>query len=417
MAVCQTKTFMKPNGNALQIDTRLTNYDYDVSIENIDTFMFNTDLQCSYVSSFVRSHRGSRQSRSSDAHSALTLTVLFPADLVEFFRSFLKSALKKPQTIHVVINDHHILYSSHTYTSHMDDIIGIIMHEIPFTNVQQLVPNRRADVMLIQVHYIVSADGEIFAMETVNWNKLLVNFIENNTHLIEDKQVYQQNLNSDAILHKNIFDIIHSSKIQNVYRTLFNHVMTNNAAPLRFCWYCNTNTTIMKTLTTVSKLLDSKPFAMITSEVTEKCAQTDEQPAFEYLSYPHFFPYVPKPPEESNALTVCYFCQRILCADLSKVEEDQARRNTINSAIVRPLFDDQLNVPVVGQRGRNGHQSLRIIDNATKSVNHCWMTNKEWCTNKNRCNMKIPYVIHDICELCVDEWMSIYDIYNITQAQ
>lgn len=418
MSVVKFNSNYRPRANELIIDQRLTSYEYDFSIDGVQTYVFDKELHCTYASGLVIKP----QKKVSNGHfnSKLTIQQLFPGDLVEFFSTLLQHSLKKPQMIHVQLNGHHILFSTHTYYDHMNSIIGIIMHEIPFSHVQKLIIVDRDDISLIQVHYIVNKEGMIYAMETVNWNKMLHSYIHKHRDSIADKDEYYERMKGENILHRNLFTMISSTIIKSVYMTLFDHICNNEILPLRFCWYSASSLTERKTLTSLSRFVDNQVFILVTSEVLE---EVETHNGVDLITFPHFFPFVMPVSNAATAIpcTMCFFCQRLKNTNLTHEEEDYYERKITfyRNDVIVPLFDPELNVPMIGKRGRQDQQSYKILqEGGTPRIIHAWMTADKLTTwlEKNKMKMTDLQVQQSMCDICEAEWNHVFMRNSITHS-
>jgi hypothetical protein len=165
MSVLQIPNTPFKKANELLIDKRIASYHYNYDMASMCTYMFNRDLTCSYISS-LKNFKGVK-----------TISQVFPKDTQSFMYNLLEMTLMKSQMYHVSLNKRHVLFSTHAFYDHNNIIIGIIMHEIPFTNVQNLCDVQDKTEFSSPVHFVIAENGHIHAMETVKWEVLVDSFL------------------------------------------------------------------------------------------------------------------------------------------------------------------------------------------------------------------------------------------------
>ena len=382
----------KLKNNILQIDQRIKTYDYEFKMNAICLYVFDMELNCTHSSDL-------------DVTFKKPLSYIFPEDVCYFFETLLKNTLTKPQMVHVNLNGTHLLYSTNTILDHTNNHIGIMLYQMPFTQVQTLQTMQKYDFLRKQINYIVELNGNIFAMEKLNWDL----FIKNCSISMHenDRNEFYDRWKSDNIIHTNLFDMIENENTRLIYKRLFKHMITNETSPIRFCMYCNTELLERKLLITLSRFTDSTVYVLITSEIVE---ETENNQSSAYLHFEH----VTKAKLSNKYVCdVCTFCKRIHVPVTEKELEIFKKHIIYYNNNLPPIYDNDINIPFMGKRGNCGQQSFKLLVKDEKSNTNAkvWMNNDEWKAStyiKETSNSTI-YIKHGICDLCLDEWSNFFE--------
>jgi hypothetical protein len=390
------RPFMKARDNVLKIDHRLEQYEYDMNTNEMNIYVFDKRMTC-----FVQS--------TSNHVQKLHLEQLFPTDLVEFFRTLLENSWKHSQMIHVVLNNKHILYSSLELKGENNEPIGIMLHEIPFSQVQSFASN--SSLTGLQVSYVIDKDGVIFAMEKISWDVALRDIISSVANQNEINMLWSK-YNSDAVLHQNIYEYIECAEVRTIIDCLINYVMNVECMPLRFCWYFDSDVTERKMLMSLSRFIDQSSYLLVSSTIIREFRSDYPH---EYLSFPN---ESEKPSEEyeyetesvrteteSEVLNVCSFCKRLQVHVFGTEIEKYKNDFTYYNLYVAPLYDSEKNIPAFGKLGKQGYQSFKALANPVNGAFEIWSSPKLWkSTFKQLYSSKKLYIRYTMCTLCKDEW-------------
>ena len=374
-----------PSGNDFEIDHRLASYNYEYSISAMRTYMFDNALACTFISTV-------------NLKKKMSLKQLFPEDLVNFFESLLRNAFTKQQMVHAKINGHHMLFSANTYQDHVGTTIGVIMHEIPFTRVQKL-PGLKPTEMSM-VHFKTSVEGGVFGVGPV---------FSKHPYPISLRTIHScKNIGNVTTHPQNLFDIIESKKIANIYRKLTHHVADKDVPPIRYCWYHGNLSSELKMMMTLSKFSNTKTYVLISVETLQD-VDVDEY-MYDFANFPRHYEHPDKVP-----WSVCAFCNRIYCKLFDHEDEQYFLNNVLYyNETLPPVIDKTVQIPLFGRNGMTGKQSYKLID-SSKTIKHAWLNASEW----NRYKLKhfvdpiTASVKYDLCELCEDEWENYFQITGI----
>ena len=210
--------YYKEEDNILEIDKRLHTYEYEFKLNKISYYIFDKELNCIYISDF-------------DLKKKKPLKDIFPTDLINFFQSMLTNTLIRNQILHVNLNNNHILFTTNNFMDHLDKIIGVMLYEIPFSQVQLLPLLHTIDYFHIPINCIVDITGNIVAMEQTNWERFLDEYI-NIANLPND---YMNSWRSDKIIHSNIFSSFTDKETRIIYYRIFKYLINTESPPFRFC--------------------------------------------------------------------------------------------------------------------------------------------------------------------------------------
>jgi hypothetical protein len=397
------KSIYKQKNNILQIDHRLKTYDYDFKMDGLSYYIFDIEFNCIYATDL-------------DLPVKRSYTNLFPEDIHDFFDTLFRNTLVKSQMVHVQLNGTHLLYNTNPFIDHMNNIIGIMLYEIPFTQVQSLQIEKNYEFLHLQIHYIVNFNGDIFAMEKINWDKFL------RSHALDleekDRDDFIEKWKSDNILHKNVFDYMEGNRIKYIYKRLYKHMVNVESSPIRFCMFCTSPNFERKLLTTLSRFVDSQVYILTTYERFE---EIESAQICEYLAFPHISSASNKDINKINVYELCSFCKRIEVPTSEKEIDPFAKHVVYYNRNIPPVYENEINLPFFGKRGSMGQQSFKILTtNKNKKGNKIfsvWMTMEEWKNSEDRIlaiKSKI-YIKYTVCDLCLDEWEHFFNNFNITE--
>jgi hypothetical protein len=403
--VKKSNSIYKAKNNILQIDHRLKTYDYEFKMDAISFYIFDIEFNCIYATDF-------------DLPKKKPFSSIFPEDVSDFFDTLLKNTLVKSQMVHVQLNDSHILFNTNPFIDHLNNTIGVMLYEIPFTQVQTLQTEKIYEFLHLQIHYILSIDGDIFAMEKLNWDKFL------KTHLLdlpeEKRDDFFEQWKSDNVLHKNVFNFMDGERIKYIYKRLYKHMVVVESSPIRFCMFCTSQNYDRKVLTTLSRFVDSKVYVLTTYERFE---ESELSQTCDYLTYPHVCTAKNnnKNIEDINVYTICSFCKR-LEVPISEREIDSFAKHVIYyNRNIPPIYENEINLPFFGKRGNMGQQSFKILTSNRTSKGSkmfsVWMSMVEWKKSEDGVSVikEKVYIKYGVCDLCIDEWEHFFDNFNITE--
>lgn len=377
MSVCKRPfTVYKTSCNKLYIDQRISSYDFELQKDKLEVYIFNIE----HMTCFYMSNMKMRQ--------PCLMQEIFPEDLLGFFETLLKNSLQKPQTVHVKLNDKHVLFTTQNINDPRNKIIGIIIYEIPFSNVQSLRTQRHDEFQKHIVNIIMDKNGVLFAMEKHSWDTFVSRMA------IKDSQRYKSNM----MLHTSLVNHIPCEFLRNVLLALFNHILENDdIPPMRFSWYCDDELIQRKMTSTFSKVVNQEPYVLLNTEVIGE--ETFEIPV-DYLAYEY----------KKNGFPVCLFCKRIKLY-ITDDEYGQFKHLILNyNKSLPPLYDEETCLPFFGKRSKNNIQSYKSFSSKPMYVwagDNMWQSRQKLYSNHPKC------IFYTMCEICHDEWVEFLTIQNI----
>jgi hypothetical protein len=373
------QTLYKSKNNSLQIDKRLKTYDYEFQLDRMSFYVFNNDLKC-MSGTDLKIVKG----RNLVKH-------IFPTDLCDFMEMLIKNTLIKTQMIHVQLNNSHVLYTTQQCLDHLNNIVSVILYEIPFSNVQSMTNAILNGIEEYIVHFMIQEDGTIFSVEHYSWNKyfrrLASKFPE------DERDEYVKNHSIENVLHKNLSILLDTEEEIAIYNKLIKHVGIHTNIPLRFVRYFDSYNDERKVLITISTFLNHATYFLFRKEILEEVevevAKTRSGFQFALENEPY-------------NTELCVFCKRLTHVIDSKDIKNYSKHVMYYHKNIPPLYDEEYDVPCFGKRGRCGQQSYKVLSERTEDTEtKVWLPLYDW---NNRNNLDETIVKKTICVLCSDEW-------------
>ena len=368
MSIAKFRKFYKPNNNILTVDGRIESYEFEVDTKQMCTYTFDNDNHCIFISIMGK------------LTEKKNVEDIFPEDLNDFIFDLIRiTKIEINKKIHVVLNEHHILYSCSILQNLTSKHIGVIICELPFTNVQSMTKNILQPANL-HIAYIVDSKGDLFGLEK---NSKEVPFLNS----IENKRI-------DESIKSNIYDLIQSEILKTIFRKLFEHLDMITSEDIMFGIFSENESFEQKNQITISKVkildkndVNSSSIFLINSEIKSQ----------KKLDYTHNASLKTDFIPGYETYKVCTFCKKI---NTPMTITPVAERNIVPyEDIIAPIFDNVNNIPLFGRRSRNDKISKKDVD-----ADNIWTNMREWnshvLSNKHTQNM---YVVYDACSLCKDE--------------
>jgi hypothetical protein len=401
MSVVKKKnTLYKPDNNSLRIDQRIQSYDYDFKMDNIGFYIFDIDLNCIYATDLFLTKKK-------------TLKDIFPKDLIEFFDTFLRSAITKSQMIHVVINDQHIFFNTTPFLDHMNNTIGTMLYEVPFAKVQSLQIAKENTFRHMHINIVFDTKGNVFALEKINWDKYVEHFFSD--LVPETKDILVKKWKSEKIIHSNINGMLGSDTGRYIYHRLLNYMLNEEKEPIRFFLLHNNTINEFKLLTTLSRFVDSYVYLLTTIEIYEENEKSHTNELITNMN----FSLSKSDNSHLHTHKLCKFCSRI--DDIVEEETSQEYQKNIlyYNNNLPAIYDNDLDIPIFGKRGSVGQQSYKVLKSHISPDNkkefRFWKSIDDFSISKTPAYLNNIYFIKDVCELCYDEWLNYFEINHIPE--
>lgn len=394
----KTRTHQK-NNRLIIVDDN-THHDYSLLIGDTEMFVFNSDLECVW-----NTQKPEKTKKKKDISS------MFPRDLFDFYEQLLKKGYVESVSIHVILNDHHLLISCVPITDHAQKNIGVVMNQIPYSNVQKMsIRSSQGSFEMSRFYCIIDATSSVFAIENFHWDCFMRDFMQCATENNMDH--YKDIWNMNNVLHQTVDSLIFENdhKMRMLFDKLKLHIIEGSGSSFKFLMYLDSCCKERLCIVSLSKLVDSNTYIHVSIHGFKERYLT-HKPSF--LMYPAFNSYE----KGKSCYHVCGICKRIRC----KIEERELpmyRKNiTQNKTNSQPMFDTKLNLPVFGKRGKSKQQSENILINKAKNdmekSYNVWMTAEEWYMHKStraadfmNCSRK-----QVVCDVCLEE-IETYFIYT-----
>jgi hypothetical protein len=381
----------KPSDNTLEIEQKLRTFDYSLNLERMTCYVFDNEMRCTYTTR-------------AQMKQPTPLAAIFPRELYEFLKTLLQNTFTKTQMVHVKLNDAHVLYSTCQLLDHKNTIIGLILYEVPFTNVQSLENMIDKDMKGIETKYLLDSTGVIFAIEKLNWDKAVLKKSLRFPALFKNRWI--ERFKSDNILHKSFRLLMDAEKERTHHSLLLKHVVENMCHPVRFCRFQDTNDTEMLVMTTFSRFVNSAIYVLVSNEIIEERVLSANNAKW-LNAVMDSGRSVERDDAMSPSCDVCVYCKRMRQA----VDEHQLK-NYKNNVVyyhehLPPLYDEELDVPIFGKRGKSGQQSFRILEKRTNNNFCVWLDFRQWQLFNRVSNIDVAIrqtYNHTVCCLCCSEW-------------
>lgn len=387
----------KKKGNTLQIDQRIKTYDYEFQMDYITSYVFDRDLHCIFCSYTSKK-------------KTPTLKDVFPADLVDFMEMLVRNSFVKAQMIHVKLNENHVLFSTNQLIDHTNRIMGIIVYEIPFSNVQTISVLSNTDFKNNQTKIVLDKDGVIFAIEKYNWDKFVLQTCKKIPESF--KSMWINRFKADNILHKPYVDLMDSEDERGIMLELIQCLMYREMFPIRFCKFVTIHAHELKIMVTLSRFVNGNTHILMTQDVLEDNEMEKKHPDLFQSIFPELVSNAVI--SQSARMAMCVYCNRI------KQKVDASYMETLKKNVayyhsnIPPIYDDELEVPNFGRRGKSGQQSYKMLTQQNETYN-VWMNYEEY----SHYNMDKRFFMPEsnlfkfvVCDLCKDEWNNFFETLN-----
>lgn len=381
----------KSKDNSLVIDKRINTYDYEFQMNRANIYVFDLNYDCTYANDVVM-------------NTKMIIQKLFPEDLFDFIQSLVSNTvLTKSQIIHVKINDIHVLFRSSQCMDHMNNVIGCIIYELPFSNVQN-VKFPEINYAALQRSYILDTDYNVFAIEEIHWDLWLKEFT--NEYPKNIQQNYLEKKNTKYLLGKQHLEILDSVEEFNYYCKLLKHIATHDET-IKFCIYSDTQQKELRILISISKFigLEDKCLFLLNNDIID---ENDHEIKKQYINVVENFK------DNGRCFYNCVYCNRIQ----QIVDEATIKKTFKNHVIyyhqtVPPLYHSEFDVPCFGKRGKSGQQTYKILI-ANAGIYKVWMDLDQWKEhNSDKVRIDEIFIYKTVCDLCNDEWSNFFLSLNI----
>ena len=387
-------SFYKTKENSLYIDKRLKTYDYEIKTTNAHVYLFALDHTCMYSSRF-------------EMKKPKHLEVVFPADLTGFIKTLIDSTKSKSHIqIHVKLNDVHVLFSACQCLDNRNEVVGIMIHEVPFSNVQNMNISD-AEVFNLQGKLMLDERLNIVAVESYGWKKWVTELLTY-THESERDTVMEK-YDIDNLIGRPYGILLESPIEYNFHSVMLAHVASDPShTPLRYCVFKNTKRSELTIMYTISCFRTEKDTCLlITNEVIE--SNDIESDRILMKSCDNI--------DNDQCFYKCTYCDRI-CSIVSEAEVKNIKQDIMYYHLtIPPLFHYEMDVPCFGKRGRSGQHSCKMLITNDDGTFSLWLPFEKWKKNADdKVRIESVRFCKTMCVLCRDEWNNFFNMMEISSG-
>ena len=354
-------SYFRSTKNVISIHPQIYTYSYSVHIDKINCYLFDKDNICIETTNLRCKN--------------CKLGDLFPMDVQMMFETILSSTYTKPQTIHLIINSIHILFSTRLYRDHKDIACGVVLYEIPFSSVEN-VEHYLMEMPKTTCSILIDANTNIIGVNDGNLQTMKEGIIKILQQLLPNNKI--------AFNIPNMFDVKLLNIIPNkMHDTIHKYLkaVLQYEKNISFMHYYNYDGIIILFYCEVSKY---------------KCCHMDE--ILVTISIRDIF--VKEVLEEVMSKSICkthqkcVVCSRYKCIiDQNLIDDYKPNILSYNKHLL-PLYDHTQNIPIFGKRGALGYQNANILENCKDDHFIVWKDLPAKLCNEG---------VFDVCQICLDE--------------
>jgi hypothetical protein len=355
----------KPSNNKIDIIPNNVNYDYGSKIDHMVCYIFDKQLFCKCISV-------------PNALEKIThVTEMWPKDVYPMFVSMFESTFDQPQTLHMIVNGTHVLFNTNLFLNLKEKVHGIILHEIPYTQVQ--VYRRQTPSFHFFQNILMDEKGVIHGMERKNWDDMI------------KKMRFGDKWMSENLIKQNVLSKF-PDFTQTFYSKIFSSIKDENS-PVQFM-ICSENDNHLITYFNSVGVFDNKneKMLLLTQEIIENETIDAIVPEKAIIYNLH------------TEMDQCIICRRVQLL-LPEYYKDFYARNVVNDIhSVEPLLHPTQRLPWLGRRGMLGHQyedSLNVI--TKEGIPNCiqvWEKPQRF----NITQRVVKKYKASVCKICCNEW-------------
>lgn len=355
----------KPVGNQIDIVPNNATYNYGSKIDDLICYIFDKEFFCKCVSI------------PNVLKKVTHITEMWPKDVFPIFMSMFESTFDHPQTLHMIVNGKHVLFNTNLFMNLKEKVHGIILHEVPFTQVQ--VYKQQMPTIHFFQNVLVDGKGMIHGMERKNWDEMI-------------KQMqFGDKWKSENLIKQNVLSKF-PDFVQTFYIKFFDSIKDENS-PVQFM-ICSENENHLITYFNSVGVFDNQneKMLLLTQEIIEDEAIEAIVPEKAIIYNLH------------TEMEQCIICRRVKIL-LPEYYKDFYARNVVNYIhSVEPLLHPSQRLPWLGRRGMLGHQNedcLNIIHKeGVPSCIQVWEKPRRFNINR-KAVLKFK---SSVCKICCNEW-------------
>jgi len=368
MSVCRMQnSFYKTSGNVVTIDPRLKTFPYSHQLDKMRCYFFDTKMTCNIATDIPLSRLNSK------------ISDIFPKDMFSFFKNIIENTYSKSQTIHAVVNDYHVLYTSELYVDHKDRILGVIIYEVPFSKVE--VFNNETIISQQHASVIIDDNGVVVGIQKNHWDAFM-------------KQIGWNHAKSDAIHLKYVKDMFDPFGFH-VFQSLYSTITEGKEKTMTLLNCTERDNRQLTFLSNFSPFVMDKVYLLVTIELVDDIeVESIENETIQQQN------------DINKYIFICSCCNRVLTSVDDSVM-DTHKSNVIHyKSIIHPMNDKTYNLPQMGKRGLLGQQSPECLEKNTDGLYDIWIKKKKekhYSTGNEKST---------ICNICRDEWKYIINLIS-----
>lgn len=352
--------YFKPSDNNIQIMSNRITFNYGHELDKLVCYVFDREYFCKAISDIKLAN-------------PIHLTEIFPAEVLPIFTRLFDATVESTQFLHLIINGKHVYYTTNLYYNEQRRIVGIILHELPFSQVELLTMKKLPKYYYQNI--LFDKQGIIYGMDKNSWDNMINVF-----KLPHSK--------CDEIIHKDFF-----ANLAPFTRTIFNKLfaqLQRLQQPLQFIIFCQMNDHRITFLNNMSTFQNNIEMVLLTQEVL------DENEII-IVKKKNIVIY-----NLEDTIERCLICNRCR-VKIATEDADAYLRNVIKyEKYIMPIYDNNLNLPIFGKRAYNNTQNQKIFDDIDNNSHRLFVWDKLSVFNIPQKSLDFQYTF---CPICHDEWI------------
>lgn len=351
--------FFKSTDNHIQIMSNRMTFNYGHELDKLVCYVFDREYFCKAISDAKLSN-------------PIHLTDIFPAEVLPIFTKLFDSTIESTQFLHLIINGKHVYYTTNLYYNEQRKIVGIILHELPFSQVELLAMNKLPKYYYQNI--LFDKEGIIYGMDKNSWDNMINVF-----KLPHSK--------CDEIIHKDFF-----ANLPAFTRVIFNKLFAQIQRiqqPQQFIILCQINDHRITFLNNMSTFQNNIEMVLLTQEVLDENEITIVKKKNTTIY------------NLEERMERCLICNR--CKIKIATEDANAYlKNVIKyEKYIMPIYDNNLNLPIFGKRAYDNIQNQTIFDDVDNNNHRLFVWDKLSMFNIPTKTIEFQLTF---CPICHDEW-------------
>jgi hypothetical protein len=352
--------YFKISDNNIQIMSNRITFNYGHEIDKLVCYIFDREYFCKSISTV-------------HLIKPIHLQELFPIEVLPIFVKLFNATIENSQFLHLIVNGKHIYYTTNVYSNEQKRTVGIILHELPFSQVELLSMKKLPKYYYQNI--LFDKQGVIFGMDKNSWDNMIT-------------VLKLPHSKCDDIIHNDFF-IKLPPFTREIFNKLFSHLQRIQN-PLQFIIFCQVGDHRITFLNNMSNFQNNIDMVLLTQEVldeTEIINVKKKQTTIYNLE------------ETLERCLICNRCKILIASE----DADTYLKNVIKyEKYILPMYDNNLNLPIFGKRSYNNTQNEGIFDTVDIKEHRLYVWDKLSLFNITEKDLSFKF---SFCPICRDEWV------------